>query len=68
MQSMKAKYKVDVLRAARLKKGWTMTELARRIGVTTPVISRMEDGLNQSPKTVARVAMEFGIKVEALVK
>ncbi len=65
---MKARYNTDALRKARLKRGWTMTQLARRVGVTVPVISRMEAGIIQSPKTIAKVAHEFDIAVERLVQ
>jgi transcriptional regulator with XRE-family HTH domain len=34
----------DTIRAARLRRGWTVQELAERVGVSHPTITRMERG------------------------
>jgi transcriptional regulator with XRE-family HTH domain len=65
---MSTQYKVDLLRKERLRRGWTMSDLARRIGVTPPVVSRVEAGETQNPKTVAKMAKTLGLELAELVR
>jgi len=65
---VKARYNTDILRRERLKLGLTMSELARRIGVTPPIVSRVESGAVQSPKTIAKIAMELRVSLEELLR
>jgi transcriptional regulator with XRE-family HTH domain len=55
----------DLIRA-RLKKGWTQTELARRVGMQQPNIARLEGGNYDrvSLPTLKKVARALGAKIE----
>jgi len=64
----KTKYNTEPLRRERLRRGWTMTALALRLGVTPPVVSRIESGAVQSPRMIARMAAELGVEMARLVK
>jgi transcriptional regulator with XRE-family HTH domain len=49
---------------ARLAKNWTQTELARRLNVKVPFVTRMESGThNPTLKTVQAFADELGISI-----
>lgn len=56
------------LRALREQKGWTQTEVARRINIDRAYLSRMEHGKHPSPpvSTVLRLAQLLGVSVEYL--
>ena len=51
---------------ARLKKGWTQAELARRVGMQQPNIARLEGGNYDrvSLPTLKKVARALGAKIE----
>ncbi len=51
---------------ARLKKGWTQAELARRTGMQQPNIARLESGNYDrvSLPTLKKVARALGVKIE----
>jgi transcriptional regulator with XRE-family HTH domain len=61
------RYRYELFRLARLKKGWNKAELARRVGVTPPVIASVEAGENQSPPTIVKMATELGISMDDLI-
>lgn len=61
------KRQVISIKQERLKRGWTKSELAKRIGVTPPIISRIEAGENRSPKTLFKIAKELRIPIERLI-
>jgi DNA-binding XRE family transcriptional regulator len=42
---------VSTLREARIRKGWTQTELARRVGVTSQTIYNIEHGFRKGSVT-----------------
>ena len=52
--------------AARLKKGWTQAELARRVGMQQPNIARLEGGNYDrvSLPTLKKIARALGTKVQ----
>ncbi len=51
---------------ARLKKGWSQAELARRVGMQQPNIARLEGGNYDrvSLPTLKKVARALGTKIE----
>ena len=51
---------------ARLKKGWTQAELARRVGMQQPNIARLEGGNYDrvSLPTLKKIARALGAEVE----
>lgn len=54
----------DILLRARLAKGWTQTELARRVGSKQANISRLESGLgNPTLEFISRVAEMLGVEI-----
>ncbi len=55
---------VNELIAARVKKGWSQRELARRTGLKQPAIARFES-LDSIPvlDTVAKIAFHLGVKL-----
>lgn len=53
----------------RVERGWSQSELAKRMSTTQSVISRIESGdSNMTIKTLASVAAALGIEVSELVK
>ena len=61
------KYDVAPLYVARLKRGWTRTDLAKKSGLDQPTITRIENGENQSPKSISKAAKALGVKMEDLL-
>lgn len=57
-----------VIEALRLKRGWSQTELAIRVGIGQATISRLESGnlLRPDAFLFRRLADEFGITAETL--
>ena len=51
---------------ARLKKGWTQAELARRVGMRQPNIARLEGGNYDrvSLPTLKKIARALGAKIQ----
>ena len=51
---------------ARLKRGWTQAELARRVGMQQPNIARLEGGNYDrvSLPTLKKVARDLGAEIE----
>jgi len=56
----------DIIRGARLRRGWTQVEMARRCGVSQPNVAQWESG-NPGPDTLAKVAAAMGITVDELL-
>jgi transcriptional regulator with XRE-family HTH domain len=58
----------EYLQRARKEEGITQTELARRIGVSVALVSRLESGeyLQPSPHTLQGIATVFNAKIEDL--
>jgi transcriptional regulator with XRE-family HTH domain len=55
--------------AARLDKGWTQTELARRVGTKQANISRLEAGLaNPTLEFIQKVCLVLGLKPAFLME
>lgn len=59
---------IDFLKAARLKKGISQMELAKRLGTKQPAIARMESGFvgEVSFDFLVRVALALGVPFEVL--
>jgi transcriptional regulator with XRE-family HTH domain len=53
----------SALKAARLNKGLTVREAARRIGVTADILLRAEHGSAPRPKAARKIADFYGYKV-----
>ncbi len=66
-EKVKLRYNTEVLQRGRLAHGLSMAALARKIGVTPPIVSRIESGEIQSPKTIAKLAAELGIRMDELL-
>ena len=58
----------DSIRREREKRGWSQAELARRIGVSQPMVNIYEHGKNK-PKmqTLEKMAAAFGVSVPELL-
>ena len=55
------------IRKIREDKGLTQSELAKRIGVKSPTISRYESGENHpSPEMLSKIAVALGVDVNML--
>lgn len=56
------------LRRLRRERGWVLTELARRSGVSLPYLSQLESGARTGPRLsiVQRIATALGVPVSAL--
>jgi transcriptional regulator with XRE-family HTH domain len=53
------------IRALRVAKGWSLTELARRVGTSTPTLHRYESGWDRFElATLRRVARALGASLE----
>lgn len=50
----------ELIKSARLRKNMTQEEVAARVGVTVPTISRLESGKNSSLTTFLKVAEILG--------
>jgi len=58
----------NVLRL-RLEKGWSQSELAKRVGTKQSNISRLEDGIcNPTLKFIAKLSEAFGVNIAELMK
>lgn len=53
---------IDIVKTARMKKGWSQAELARRMGTKQPAIARMEVG------QVGDVSFDFLIRAALVLK
>ena len=59
----------DRVRKARLAKGWSVAELARRMGMAPPNVHRLESGRHVAlMATVLRLAAALEVPVESLVR
>jgi len=50
------KAKIEVLKAARLERGWSSSELAKRAGATNETVRRIERGCSAHPGTAKKLA------------
>jgi len=58
----------DKIRKLRKSKGWTQTELAKRLGTSQKVITSYETGSKKPPlKRIPTIADVFGITVDELI-
>jgi len=57
------------IRELRRARAWTLEDLAKRVGIGAPYLSRIENG--RRPKTservVIRIAREFGVATDEIV-
>jgi len=62
------RYDIDKVKRARLVRGWTKAELARRIQKKPSTITQIEQGVfSPLPTTMKRIAEELGLKMEDLI-
>jgi transcriptional regulator with XRE-family HTH domain len=57
------------IRRIREQRGWTLEELAERMGVSANTVRRIERGQSQRPHvhTLSRLANAFGVALEHLL-
>jgi transcriptional regulator with XRE-family HTH domain len=57
------------LKECRKKKGWTQQKLAERTGLSFNTITKIEQGIGDSPtlKTLVKLADALGISIDELV-
>ena len=60
-------YDLRRLRRARLASGLTISELARRIGIPQPTVSRTLSGRRQNPETIVTIANYLSVPMNKLV-
>lgn len=58
--ALTSKFQADMV-AAREAKGWSQAELARRLGITQPAVSNIENGSASSSRYVMAISEELGI-------
>lgn len=54
----------DVVRQARMKRGWSQAELGHRSGVSRPTIARVEANNDVTTVTIVKIAQALGLKLE----
>lgn len=61
-------HNINPIKAKRLAKGWTQTELALKSGVPQPTISQIEKGTRKYPthKNIKRIAKALEVGIEEL--
>lgn len=47
---------IEAIKAARLERGWSLSELAKQVDVTKETVARIERGLSAYPATAKKVA------------
>jgi len=65
-ENIMVKGNVEVIKAARLEQGWTVSDLAKQIKVNKATISGIERGVSTSPTTAKRIADALGKPVTEL--
>ena len=55
---------------ARERRGWTQVELAKRAGLASPTISKIESGATPTPSAsvISKIAGAFGVTVSELIE
>lgn len=61
------KYDVELLIAARLRKGWKQNKLAYLVDLSEAQVCRIEKGLFQNPETIEKMARILGVSMKKLV-
>lgn len=51
---------IEAIKAARLERGWSLSELAKQVDVTKETVARIERGLSTYPATAKKVADALG--------
>lgn len=66
---MRTSYEVaQIIKRLREKRGWSLDELSRRVGVAKSTLSRYENGLREFPiNDIGKYADVFGVTVEYLL-
>ncbi len=59
----------DRLRQLRAARGWSQRELARRAGLSQPVVSGIESGIAKAPQalTLTKLAQALGVRIDELL-
>ncbi|RJQ43351.1 MAG: XRE family transcriptional regulator [Gaiellales bacterium] len=52
----------------RIRRGWSRSEVARRIGSSPPAITRIEQGRTTPPKVLKAIAELLDIPIEELIE
>ena len=60
------KGKIEAIKAARLERGWSLSELAKQVDVTKEPVARIERGRSAYPAPAKMVAGALGRPVAAL--
>lgn len=60
------KANVEAIKAARLERGWSSSELAKRAGATNETVRRIERGCSTLPSTAKRLADVLEVPVTEL--
>ena len=60
------KARTNDLVMARASKGWSQTELAKKAGVSSSIISRVEKGSNTSAKAAKKIADALQVEVSEI--
>ena len=67
MRTKNKDYDLRRLHRARLVKGLTISELARRVGIPQPTVSRTLSGRRQNPETIVTIANYLRVPMDELV-
>lgn len=54
----------QVIKAARVERGWSQTDLAEHAGVSRPSVARIEGGEDVSTATLEKVAEALELSIE----
>ena len=60
------KGKIEAIKAVRLERGWSLSELAKQVDVTKETVARIERGRSAYPATAKKVADALGRPVAEL--
>ena len=60
------KGKIEAIKAARLERGWSLSELAKQVNMTKETVARIERGCSAYPATAKKVADALGRPVAEL--
>lgn len=58
----------EVIKAARLERGWTQVDLAAAAGTSRTTVARIETGYGAAMPSLSKVAKVLGLKVSVSVE
>ena len=56
----------NLIKTERVRRGWSQAELAKRVGISQPAIRKIESGITDKSKHLARIAQELEIPLSTL--